>query len=620
MKYRPEIDGLRALAVLIVILFHAGFESISGGYIGVDVFFVISGYLITSIIISEIAAGEFSVTNFYERRARRLLPALFFVMIACVPFALLWLAPSDLKFFGQSIFAVSTFWSNIFLWKKSGYFESDSELDPLLHTWSLSLEEQFYILFPIFLVIVWKFGLKLLFILLGIIFLISLSIANYGAYNHPSAAFYFLPTRGWELLVGSFCAFFLRYKSHFKSHYINEIFSLLGFGMIILSVLMFDDSTPFPSLYTLVPTVGTLLLVLMTTSKTIIYRLLAFKPIVGLGLISYSAYLWHQPLFAFTKYRYFEIISQELIIFLCFISFGLAWLTWRFVERPFRIKGKYTKKKVFKVSILSIFIISLLGNWLNFSNGNLKNYSYDDQEIYSSFFNPSDYLVNRRIELRLRNFDENLDQKKVMVIGDSHSEDILNALFESGLKNRIQVSSYFISNSCGVLFVDKKYDREDPNSNCKKWTDYEDKFFDLLINADEVWIVSAWKELDLKYMRESISNLKNLNEQIRVFGIKDFGYIHAGLYKKLSKDSWSDIIATDLYKPPHINAKDLNKLIKIEAIEEGADFINIQGLLCGDLEICPNYIDGGIISYDGSHLTPFGASFLGKRIQNYFKY
>ena len=160
MKYRPEIDGLRAIAVLPVILFHAGFDFFKGGFVGVDVFFVISGYLITTIIILEISEGRFSILNFYERRARRILPALFFMMTACIPFAWLWLKPDDLKDFGQSLIAVSTFSSNILFWLESGYFDTASELKPLLHTWSLAVEEQYYILFPIFLILSWNLGLK----------------------------------------------------------------------------------------------------------------------------------------------------------------------------------------------------------------------------------------------------------------------------------------------------------------------------------------------------------------------------------------------------------------------------------------------------------------------------
>ena len=229
MKYRAEIDGLRALAVLPVILFHAGFDQFKGGFVGVDVFFVISGYLITTIIISEMAEDKFDIINFYERRARRILPALFFIMAACVPFAWLWLAPNDLKDFGQSLVAVSTFSSNILFWLESGYFDTASELKPLLHTWSLALEEQYYIFFPIFLLLTWKFGVTWILIFLSIIFFISLGIAQWGAYNSASANFYLLPTRGWELLIGVFAAFYLKHNSHLKSHSLNQLFSLIGF-------------------------------------------------------------------------------------------------------------------------------------------------------------------------------------------------------------------------------------------------------------------------------------------------------------------------------------------------------------------------------------------------------
>ena len=184
MNYRPEIDGLRALAVLPVILFHAGYEAFSGGFVGVDVFFVISGYLITTIIIAELDEGKFSLVNFYERRARRILPALFFVMAACIPFAWALLSPAELKSFGQSLIAVSTFTSNILFWQESGYFDIESELKPLLHTWSLAVEEQYYILFPLFLMFTWHKGLRWVVAALAIVFLFSFALAIWGSQRY----------------------------------------------------------------------------------------------------------------------------------------------------------------------------------------------------------------------------------------------------------------------------------------------------------------------------------------------------------------------------------------------------------------------------------------------------
>ena len=182
MDYRREIDGLRAIAVVPVILFHAGFETFSGGFVGVDVFFVISGYLITSIILAELEQGKFSIVNFYERRARRILPALFLVMLVCIPFAWLWLLPSDMKDFSQSLVAVAVFASNILFWRESGYFDTAAELKPLLHTWSLAVEEQYYVLFPLFLMLFWRLGKRWILGTLGLVFVASLAVAQWAAY------------------------------------------------------------------------------------------------------------------------------------------------------------------------------------------------------------------------------------------------------------------------------------------------------------------------------------------------------------------------------------------------------------------------------------------------------
>jgi peptidoglycan/LPS O-acetylase OafA/YrhL len=208
MKYRKEIDGLRALAVLPVILFHAGFTTFSGGFVGVDIFFVISGYLITTIIVDEMEKGKFSLFNFYDRRARRILPALFFVMLCTLPFAWFWMLPRDLKSFSESLVAVPLFASNILFYLTSGYFDTASVLKPLLHTWSLAVEEQYYVLFPLFLMLAWKLGKKWIISLLLLIAIVSLLAAQWGSPTHPSFTFYLLPTRGFEILIGALISFY----------------------------------------------------------------------------------------------------------------------------------------------------------------------------------------------------------------------------------------------------------------------------------------------------------------------------------------------------------------------------------------------------------------------------
>lgn len=434
MKYRAEIDGLRALAVLPVILFHAGFEWFSGGFIGVDVFFVISGYLITTIIISEMAEGKFSIVNFYERRARRILPALFFVMAACLPFAWMWMLPPQLKDFSQSLIAVSTFSSNILFWLETGYFSESSEAKPLLHTWSLAVEEQYYILFPIFLMLTWRLGIKWVLILLSIVFFISLGIAQWGAYNSPSATFFLLPTRGWELLVGVFAAFYLKYNTYLKSHFLNQALSLLGFGMIAYSIIAFDKTTPFPSLYALIPTIGTGLLILCAVPKTFVHRLLSLKFIVGIGLISYSAYLWHQPLFAFARI-FFNEVSLYIFITLILITFLAAYLTWKYIESPFRSKQSISRNNIFIGSfVLAILFIAigLTGHLKQGFESRININGSDKIEAIVKELDFSDYPSHRLVNQTKTNYysvgNTSENNPAIVIIGDSHAYQYWNVI------------------------------------------------------------------------------------------------------------------------------------------------------------------------------------------------
>src|SRR5574337_70487 len=240
MEYRQEIDGLRALAVIPVILFHAGFNTFSGGFLGVDVFFVISGYLITSIILAKREAGTFSLVDFYERRARRILPALFFVILTCIRFAWFWLSRSDIKEFSESLIAVPVPVSNFLFWQRSGYFDPAAEFKPLLHTWSLAVEEQYYLLFPTFLVLTWRLRRYWVIGILAIVALISLALAHWGALNHPQATFFLLPARIWELLIGVFAAFHLfgredaKINSGYSSH-LTQFLSIFGLFSIVYS-------------------------------------------------------------------------------------------------------------------------------------------------------------------------------------------------------------------------------------------------------------------------------------------------------------------------------------------------------------------------------------------------
>jgi len=385
LTYRREIDGLRALAVLPVLLFHAGFELFGGGFVGVDVFFVISGYLITSIILAEKQAGRFSLIGFYERRARRILPALFFVVLACVPFAWFWMLPMDLKEFSQSMMAVPLFASNILFWMQSDYFDTAAELKPLLHTWSLAVEEQYYVLFPLFLLLTWQLRKRWLIGMLAVAAIVSLLLAQWGSLHKPSATFYLLPTRGWELLVGVFIAFH-QFRNPHPANAANSIAqpaSLIGLLLIAFSIFAFDKNTPFPSLYALVPTLGTALIILFAHPQTLAGKILGSKLPVAIGLLSYSAYLWHQPLLAFARLRSDGPPNNGLLLALIAGSLILAQFSLKYVEQPFRDRQRVGRRSVFGMGALVSALILVLGFWGVSTNGFDQRLSPEQRELLS---------------------------------------------------------------------------------------------------------------------------------------------------------------------------------------------------------------------------------------------
>ncbi|MDH3916627.1 MAG: acyltransferase [Gammaproteobacteria bacterium] len=452
MRYRAEIDGLRAVAVVPVILFHAGFEVFAGGFVGVDVFFVISGFLITSIILSEMDEGKFSLLNFYERRARRILPALFFVMAACVPFAWVWLMPQEMEDFSNSIIATSTFWSNILFWLESGYFDRSAELKPLLHTWSLAAEEQYYILFPLFLMLTWRLGKRWILVTLAAVFITSLSTAQFAPslVPHPkvvSGAFYLLPTRGWEILIGAFAAFYCSEKNvrSLPSSMYNALASA-GLALIAYAVFTFDETTPFPSFFTLVPAVGTVLLILCANEGTLANRILGNRLLVGVGLISYSAYLWHQPLLAFAKHYSVSDPSAVLAGALCVATFPLAYLSWRYVEMPFRQKG-LVKRRVLFTSAATVSAAFIAFGVIGYANDGFRaRIDFPPNIEWTSFserldkqgdiceLEPADGFDG----LSVCSFGDAASENTVALYGDSHAQAISRELDLMLKRNRLK--------------------------------------------------------------------------------------------------------------------------------------------------------------------------------------
>lgn len=360
LPYRPDIDGLRALAVVPVVFFHMGLENIfGGGYVGVDIFFVISGFLITSIIHRDIQSGQFTLSGFYERRILRILPALFLVLAVSTVIAWFVLLPKDLAYFGQTLAATTGFSSNILFWFESGYFSPDAAYVPLLHTWSLAVEEQFYIFFPLILMLLVKVSTKVRIMIVAVLFLASLMLSVAFLSSQQSFVFYMLPTRAWELLAGSLLA--LMPSPKFKSNRVMQSLSVLGIGLISFAVLAYDDGTDFPGLAALIPVLGAVLLIY--TGMHGVYagqRLLTTKPAIFFGKISYSLYLWHWPLIVFFTYGTpWELIGIWVpVLFAACV--GLSYLSWRYVEQPLRTQTMMSGVKLFICTgILCIFFAAL---------------------------------------------------------------------------------------------------------------------------------------------------------------------------------------------------------------------------------------------------------------------
>ena len=418
MKYRAEIDGLRAIAVVPVILFHSGFELFSGGFVGVDMFFVISGYLITTILIEDIENKKFSIVNFYERRARRILPALFVVIFASWAVAFLVLNPYDFDLFLSSVIATVLFFSNFYFWKNNGYFDPSSEETPLLHTWSLAVEEQYYLLFPLFLILAWRFGKNRVFWMIVVMAAISLLLSEWGWRNKATANFYFTPTRAWELFAGSIAAFVVQKQGVRK----NNPLALVGLAAIIFAIFFYDETTPFPSLYALVPVLGVVLILLYADKETYAAKLLGTKGFVGIGLISYSAYLWHQPIISFQVY-----LLQEINRPLTLMSISMfAVFTWQFVETPIR-----KSRNRMDLLLLAIAVVVLLAIGLVFksNDADINDINYQERHFEEALLNFGNHCQSEQL-IGDRCIASNGDilNPQIVLLGDSHAEHLFPGL------------------------------------------------------------------------------------------------------------------------------------------------------------------------------------------------
>lgn len=448
MNYRPEIDGLRALAVIPVMAFHAGISGLSGGFAGVDVFFVISGYLITSIIHTEYLSGHFSFAHFYRRRALRLLPPLFLVLFATLVCGYFFLLPSALHELGKSTLAATFFSSNFYFWSQSGYFEGSADLQPLLHTWSLAVEEQFYLVFPLLLFAILKWCRKYLTWALVLMAIGSFVLSVIAVQKSPNAAFYWLPFRAWELGLGSILAVSgFESKAFLNTRHVRNLLGLTGVGLVIFSYLYLTPDMPFPGYNAMFPAFGALLIII-AGKDCYTGRLLAASPVVFIGLISYSLYLWHWPITVFSGMQMDDGITRIALIFA--LSFALSAVSMRWVEKPMRFQLKRVpSRKILVSSAVCLTFVS--GVSLAFSEFNLNENRYSSEVLriskYVDYRDTADYEKQfRRGTCFIASEDEGFesesydrtaclkskpDTKNFIIIGDSHAAHLWRGLDEA---------------------------------------------------------------------------------------------------------------------------------------------------------------------------------------------
>jgi peptidoglycan/LPS O-acetylase OafA/YrhL len=456
-RYRPDIDGLRALAILPVVLFHYRVPGFSGGFVGVDVFFVISGYLIAGLIYGEMHQGRFSILKFYERRIRRIFPALFAVLIAATAAAWFILFPSDFERYAGSLFATAFFASNIGFWRELGYFDVVAEQKPLLHLWSIAVEEQFYILFPAILLALAGRSKARALATVSTILAASFAFSVWAVHAGPAFAFYMLPSRAWELMLGAVLA--IAGFAAPSSRALREVLAVSGIALIATGVFVFTAATPFPGAAALLPCVGTALVVFTGQAPTTVNAVLSKRPLVFIGLISYSLYLWHWPLFVFTRDALGRDLRPWETAGLIVLAFALAILSWRFVERPFRKRGfRPPRWKLFGGALATIALTAGCGAAVVADRGVPQRYPVDVQKILAGLHDVDSRAVtcfgmtgdDVRAGKLCRIGDLSAEAPSFVLWGDSHAGSIIPAV-DAIAKREHRAGLFAATDSCPPL-------------------------------------------------------------------------------------------------------------------------------------------------------------------------
>ena len=630
-KYRPDIDGLRAVAVLAVVAYHAFPETIRSGFIGVDIFFVISGFLISTIVFENMAANRFSIVDFYSRRIRRIFPALLVVLSSVLIIGWFLLLGVDYALLGKHVASGAGFSANIILWLEADYFDLSAELKPLLHLWSLGLEEQYYLLWPALMWALWKPG-RNLYKALTAIFLASLILCLYQTNSDKTLAFYSPFSRFWEILLGSLIAYatFLensRTPTRPTARFANAR-SLLGVVLIGIGFQVITNKSSFPGWLALLPTIGTALIIAGGSASWINSKILSQRLLVGVGLISFPLYLWHWPLLSFARIEAGQTVSPELRWALLAISFLLAWITYRFVERPLRF-GRARNSK----TIMLLCVMACVGTagYLTFRSEGFPNRFPEIIRTATSYipFAWGDHVRSEVCHMHLVTSTVHkpecfeVARPLVAVWGDSHA-----ASLYPGLK-KLQSSKQF-----GVIQVTESgcppllgIDQFNYRHNCKQ---VNDEVIQKLIEAkpDVLILHGTWWSVvdplpeDVIYegTTRSVRTLKEQLPNAKIFIVGPVPRWHDSPQKVIYQ-SWEHSIDKTKEPPIMLEAKILtnveNTLAKV-ATETGVNYISLTPVLCDNgkcmSRLGPTQLD--IIATDDGHLSPNASIYVIQQIKD----
>ncbi|WP_010177409.1 acyltransferase family protein [Aquimarina agarilytica] len=618
--YRPDIDGLRAIAVMLVILFHAGFTSISGGFVGVDIFFVISGFLITSSINKQMSQGTFSFQNFYLKRIRRIIPVLVFIMFIVTIPAYFILFSDDFENYSRTIIHTILSTNNFHLWIKSNdYFAESTELIPLLHTWSLSVEEQFYIIWPPLLLLLHKkFNLKNR--LLGVIVLLFLSfmLSVFLTHINMQMAYFLLPARLFEMLMGGVLAIFW-YKLPEFSKIQNHIISSVGFFMMLLPALLLTQNDSFPGINALWPCLGASLFIISgkEASKMGVFNtILKIRVLVFIGLISYSMYLWHWPLLVYVKYLGFEL-TKPIALGVIILTILLSYLSWKFIEQPFRYRYIYDfKNTLLKVLLPSVIICVSLYGVIDHFNGFPNRFTALSEFDKDANF-PSKLRRNCYRKLRIGNIEEcglgtPKDQLDGMLIGDSFANH--SAAFLEVLANDAHM--YFHDSAAGGYPV--LADVDDITGEYRYDPEFGEKRLALAKKYEYVILAANWErfldkksknyQLVLKTVGELVETGKKVIviDPLRKTTPMDLHKMKMFKVRNIAKIKKEDLLVPFYKRPDDYIVYEFKR--KFPTIK----IVNLNTVMCNG-NYCDYEINDNIVYRNSNHLNTSGARLLGER-------